>query len=649
MGFVNSSSGRYTMMTGMVWIVVFVLLVLDLPAWIPSAAACVLLPVLGVMVIKATERQSATLTVAVDNVAGAAGADTALLPHPLSSRLDSLAAFIRNRAARLLQSGSVEVVNFEMRRNILALTDAIGDEVHFTADRVLETMEQCKSATAAMHGTAANAAEITEELKQDMETTANEVQSVVNAATKLATSSVEISRQVGAAAAATSQTTQTANAVISVLNEMTVAVRDIGTISTMINDIAAQTNLLALNATIEAARAGDAGKGFAVVAGEVKNLANQTVRATGEIENRLNIAKQISDRVTANVNEIIAAIKDVDGMTSTVASSVREQESATYEIGHSAENMSVKVGTVSQSIKKIVDVYQSLDDMAESTSRSVSASAEDMTTMRSRLEVIIKQSASSNIEFHGVVPVDVSVWSEQFGKRGKRFAISNFDVATGECVFKDFQGLAAGSKMIVPMAGPCVLDRLEASGKALGLYHTVYAADTVYIHLVLEAAAAVTALFESAVSSGEITMDDLFDENYQPVAGSNPQQFTTKFLRLTDRILPEIQDSVAVADPKVIFCAAADRNGYIGTHNTKYNNPQRPNDPVWNNQNCRNRRIFNDRVGLRAGQNKETMFFQSYLREMGGGAMVLMQDVSSPIIVKGRHWGGVRIGYNPHG
>ena len=95
---------------------------------------------------------------------------------------------------------------------------------------------------------------------------------------------------------------------------------------------------------------------------------------------------------------------------------------------------------------------------------------------------------------------------------------------------------------------------------------------------------------------------------------------------------------------RIVFCAAVDENGYLPTHNNKFSQPQ-SGDPVWNNANCRNRRLFNDRTGLRAGQNTKPFFVQTYRRDMGGGSFVLMKDLSAPITVRGRHWGGLRLGY----
>ena len=107
---------------------------------------------------------------------------------------------------------------------------------------------------------------------------------------------------------------------------------------------------------------------------------------------------------------------------------------------------------------------------------------------------------------------------------------------------------------------------------------------------------------------------------------------------------PLFVEAALEADPRMVFCAAVDRNGYLPTHNHKYSHPQGP-DPVWNSANCRNRRIFNDRTGLSAGRSTRPFLLQTYRRDMGGGHFVLMKDVSAPIMVHGRHWGGLRIGF----
>jgi methyl-accepting chemotaxis protein len=168
--------------------------------------------------------------------------------------------------------------------------------------------------------------------------------------------------------------------------------------------------------------------------------------------------------------------------------------------------------------------------------------------------------------------------------------------------------------------------------------------DTPVIELVQETSGKIARCFEEALKKGRLSIGDLFDEDYRPIPGSNPQQHSTRFAAFTDEVLPQFQEPALEFNPKVTFCAAVDRNGYLPTHNRKYSQPQGA-DPVWNNANCRNRRIFNDRTGLRAGRNTEPFLLQTYRRDMGGGQFVMMKDISAPIIVQGRHWGGLRIGY----
>jgi methyl-accepting chemotaxis protein len=167
-----------------------------------------------------------------------------------------------------------------------------------------------------------------------------------------------------------------------------------------------------------------------------------------------------------------------------------------------------------------------------------------------------------------------------------------------------------------------------------------------FIHKVRDAAEQISRLFEEAIDKNMISISDLFDENYKDIPGTNPKQVTTRFTDFTDRVLPAIQEALLGTDPRIMFCAAVDRNGYLPTHNKKYSHPQGP-DPAWNMANCRNRRIFNDPAGLAAGRNTKPFHLKTYKRDMGGGKMVMMKDSSAPILVKGRHWGGFRMGFLP--
>ncbi|CAG1019554.1 Methyl-accepting chemotaxis protein 4 [Burkholderiaceae bacterium] len=169
--------------------------------------------------------------------------------------------------------------------------------------------------------------------------------------------------------------------------------------------------------------------------------------------------------------------------------------------------------------------------------------------------------------------------------------------------------------------------------------------DTPYINAAQEAAAQISKLLEDSLRTGTITEAELFDEQYRPMPKTNPQQHTTRFVELTDRLFPQVQERLLALSPKVVFGIASDRNGYIPTHNKKYCHPQRG-DLLWDTANSRYRRIFNDRTGLSSSRNKRPFLLQTYRRDMGGGNFVVMKEAAAPITVNGKHWGGVRLGFH---
>lgn len=169
--------------------------------------------------------------------------------------------------------------------------------------------------------------------------------------------------------------------------------------------------------------------------------------------------------------------------------------------------------------------------------------------------------------------------------------------------------------------------------------------DEAFAARVQAGARAIEARFEDALTSGRVDPDDLFDTDYRPVAGSDPQQFTTRFTALCDELLPDIQEPLKSASPRVAFAAAMDRNAYLPTHNHVFARAQRPGDPAWNAANCRHRRKFDDRAGLAAARNTKPVLLQSYQRDMGGGHLRMLKEVDAPVMVRGRHWGCLRLAY----
>lgn len=127
--------------------------------------------------------------------------------------------------------------------------------------------------------------------------------------------------------------------------------------------------------------------------------------------------------------------------------------------------------------------------------------------------------------------------------------------------------------------------------------------------------------------------------------GTYPPQFTTRALARLERWLSSLQEDLKGADPRIVFCCAVDRNGYLPVHNFEYSKPQRPDDAVWNTAHVRNRRMFDDRAGLTCARSTQPCMIRAYRRDMGAGQVVVLKEYVTPITVNGRHWGGFRCAY----
>jgi methyl-accepting chemotaxis protein len=155
-----------------------------------------------------------------------------------------------------------------------------------------------------------------------------------------------------------------------------------------------------------------------------------------------------------------------------------------------------------------------------------------------------------------------------------------------------------------------------------------------------DTAARIGKLFEQAIEQGRLSQQALFDFNYQPVPNTNPQKFTTGFDKFTDAELPLLQEPILDQNDFIIYAGAVDVNGYFPTHNKKFSHKMTGNYET-DLAKSRTKRIFNDYTGSRCGSNTESFLLQTYKRDTGE----VMHDLSAPIFVNNRHWGGFRIGY----
>jgi methyl-accepting chemotaxis protein len=436
----------------------------------------------------------------------------------------------------------------------------------------------------------------------------------------------------------------------------------IGNVVNLIAQIAKQTTLLALNSTIEAARAGAAGRGFAVVASEVKALAVQTQNATEEISKKIEALQKDAAGSVDAVHRISQAIEAIRPVFENVNGAVAEQNETTSEMSDNAATTSHFIVSVGDSAAEIDSATREAEAHGESVAKAGNAVTMFAQKLKSRCAVLLRQSEREDQRKHerlpchlkievqtvrGLIAADVYEISMEgiliVGADAERLPLNQSLEATlesiGACRIRTGERSKAGTQARFEAPDAALAEKIEDRLWA------IHDENTEFVTRAMEAGTSLTGIFEQAVASGAIAIDDMFDEDYVEIAGTHPLQHRTRILSWADRALPPFQEAFLARDPRMVFCVMIDRNGYLPVHNKIYSHPQRPGDVTWNTANCRNRRIFNDAAGLAAGRNLRSYLIQSYARDMGNGKTIMMREIDVPIRVNGRHWGGFRTAY----
>lgn len=436
----------------------------------------------------------------------------------------------------------------------------------------------------------------------------------------------------------------------------------IGNVVNLIAQIARQTTLLALNSTIEAARAGTAGRGFAVVATEVKALAVQTQHATEEISKKIDALQKDAAGSVDAVHRISQAIEAIRPVFENVNGAVAEQNETTTEISSNAASASNFIASVGESAAEIDHVTKEAEAHGESVASAGKAVTMFAQKLRSRCAVLLRQDERKDKDKSQPLPCNLGmeIQTARGPVAASAYEISMEGVLIGgpdagrlplnEGLNATLEGVGACRIRIGEHSKAGARARFESPDAALkekieDKLWSIQDENTESVTRAMEAGRALSKIFEDAVKSGAVSFDDMFDDNYVEIAGSNPVQYRTRILDWADRALPPFQETFLTKDPRMAFCVMIDRNGYLPVHNKIYSHPQRSGDVAWNTANCRNRRIFNDPAGLAAGRNQRAYLIQSYARDMGNGQTVMMREIDVPIRVNGRHWGGFRTAY----
>lgn len=273
----------------------------------------------------------------------------------------------------------------------------LGDVLARASSQMDSMSDEFTARAEGMAGRANTVATAAEEMSVNMSNVAQAMEGVQEAANTVATAAEEMSATISEIAQNSEKAKEITNQAVEKgsqtserVHQLGLAAAEITKVTETITAISSQTNLLALNATIEAARAGEAGKGFAVVANEIKELAQQTAKATEEIKGKIADIQKATDVTVEDIKSITEVINDIDSIISTIAAAVEEQSVTTRDIAQNIGNISQNIAEAGENVNQSSEVAQDIaKDIAE-----VNVEVNEMANSSSQL----KQSAEELIE-----------------------------------------------------------------------------------------------------------------------------------------------------------------------------------------------------------------------------------------------------------
>jgi methyl-accepting chemotaxis protein len=360
---------------------------------------------------------------------------------------------------------------------------------------------------------------------------------------------------------------------------------------------------------------------------QINESAAATLKTIKELENS-----------SGQIGEMVSLIEDIADQTNLLALNASIEAARAGEAGKGfavvaseVKNLAEKTTQSTREIERIVTKIQKESRraaiMISEENKLVQTGLAKSEEARQQLETILSHSHESRMMIEQVAAAseEQSVTTADISKKIHHIS----EVAAGYYVIMN--NTAAAYEQFSK-----VVEQIYATvGRfSVGNYH-----DQVKNH-VRELHEKTVAAISRAIDERTLTIDALFDRNYVPIPNTNPKKFTTRFDAFFDKTVSPLQEEIGDRDSKVLYIICVDNNGYNPCHMLRYTKPLTGNPDIDKNNN-RTKRLFNDKTGIRCARNTDGFLLQTYRRDTGE----ILNDLSLPLFIDGRHWGSVRAGY----
>jgi len=485
------------------------------------------------------------------------------------------------------------------------------------------------------------------------------VQTVAAACHQLAASEQQVDDLVRRAAGLATGSVDKAGTASDTVERLGEALKAVSGIVGFIEEIARRTNMLALNATIEAQRAGAAGRGFAVVANEVKDLSKQTATATRDIRDKIAHIGATSGEVTGAIAAIAASVEEIRDITAEVAGAVQQHTEATGEISRNAHAVTERVSEVADTVGAIAQEAAQARTQSEEVARFAADTAARLGGVDRRLGAVLDKYRSADRSITHL-PLDLPATLRADG-RETAGRLTEITATGGRFAPGGETGKLTGAVLRLPWFDEMPVaaarngdeisfrfDPPPEGARAAAIHRLIDGfdfCDAEMLGILADAQGEIAQAMEDGLRRGRLSRADLFDEDYQPIPGTNPTQYMTRFVAFAEQAFVPIQERHLARSKRLVAVVTVDRNGFMPVNNLYCSKPQ-TDDPVWNAANSRFRIFLKDHASLQAYASRDPFLFHTYIREVAPNTMVLFKGIAMPIRIDNQPWGVMRVTYH---